>query len=154
MSNPQRQREESMPGPSPHALIWSEAHQHYELSTNGRTGQSFIRGDESAWQTWLAVHTAFAFIGQTGRVSVLKEARSRGTGYWYAYLTRARHTHKHYLGPSTKVTFARLEQVAQALDSRSSSAQREATGREGTKPNAKSSSEEGIELFSPKLSRP
>jgi LuxR family transcriptional regulator, maltose regulon positive regulatory protein len=143
-----------MPGPSPHALIWSEAHQHYELSTKGRTGQSFRWGDEPAWLAWLAEHTAFAFIGQSGRLSVLKEARSRGTGYWYAYLTRARHTHKHYLGPSTKVTFARLEQVAQALDNKSSSAQSVAPGREGTKPNAKSASREGIALPSPKLSRP
>jgi LuxR family transcriptional regulator, maltose regulon positive regulatory protein len=143
-----------MPGPSPHVLIWSEAHQHYELSTNGLTGQYFRWGDEPAWQAWLAEHTAFAFIGQAGRLSVLKEARSRGTGYWYAYRTRARHTHKHYLGPSTKVTFARLEQVAKALESRSSSGQSVATGREGSRTNAKSHPEGEIALFSPKLSRP
>jgi ATP/maltotriose-dependent transcriptional regulator MalT len=155
MQSPTSKRgQDSMPGPSPHALIWSETHQHYELSSNGRTGQSFRWGDEPVWQAWLAEHTAFAFIGQTGRLSVLKEARSRGTGYWYAYLTRARHTHKHYLGPSTKVTFVRLEQVAQALESRSLSGQRVQTVREGSRTNVKSASREGIELFSPKLSRP
>jgi LuxR family maltose regulon positive regulatory protein len=143
-----------MPGPSPHTLIWSEAQQHYELSTNGLTAQCFCQEDEPAWQTWLTEHTAFAFVGQAGRLSVLKEARSRGTGYWYAYRTKARHTRKHYLGPSTKVTFACLEQAAKVLESRSPSGESTATGSEGSRPNAKSHPEEGFALFSPKLSRP
>src|SRR5205085_11612273 len=72
---------------------------------------------------------AFAFVGKCGRISVLKEARSGGTGYWYAYRTQDRRTRKRYLGPSARVTVARLEQEAKALES-SPAARREATGRE------------------------
>ena len=48
-------------------------------------------------------------------MSVIKEARRRGTGYWYAYSTHRRHTRKRYLGPTPKVTLERLEQEAQML---------------------------------------
>src|SRR6266851_4209291 len=104
-----------MPKPSLHALTWSQEHQHYELHMHGQLHQCFPRGDEPAWLTWLAEHTAFAFVGQHGRISVIKEARERGTGYWYAYRRQDRHTSKRYLGPTAQVTFARLEEVAQVL---------------------------------------
>jgi len=58
-----------MPSPSPYALIWSEVQQYYELSTRGQPAQCFRRGDEPAWQSWLDEHTAFAFVGQAGRLS-------------------------------------------------------------------------------------
>src|SRR5437588_12430172 len=111
-----------MPKPSRHALIWSEVHQHYELHIHGHPEQCFSRGDEPAFSRWLDEHTAFAFEGQAGRISVLKEARSRGTGYWYAYRTQNRHTRKRYLGRTAQVTFARLEQEARVLDSSPSAA--------------------------------
>src|SRR5438132_14258671 len=106
-----------MPKPSRHALIWSAAHQHYELHIHGHPEQCFSRGDEPAFSRWLDGHTAFAFEGQAGRISVLKEARRGGTGYWYAYRTQHRHTRKRYLGRTAQVTFARLEQEAKVLDS-------------------------------------
>ncbi len=156
-----------MPSPSPYALIWSEVQQYYELSTRGQPAQCFRRGDEPAWQSWLNEHTAFAFVGQAGRLSVLKEARSRGAGYWYAYRTQDRHTRKHYLGPTVKVTFDRLEEAAKVLRSEppfvplrtshqkeASSASRAETGREESGPNAKPQAEQGGVLLSPKLSRP
>src|SRR6266702_8736728 len=37
-----------MPKPSRHALIWSAAHQHYELHIHGHPEQCFSRGDEPA----------------------------------------------------------------------------------------------------------
>src|SRR6266581_4721447 len=156
-----------MPSPSQHVLIWSEVQQHYELQTHGQPVQCFRRGDEPAWQSWLDEHTAFAFVGQTGRISVLKEARSRGAGYWYAYRTKDRHTRKHYLGPTVKVTFDRLEGAAKLLKSEPSSVplrtppQKEAssasiaeTGREESRPNVQPQAEQEVVLLSPKLSRP
>ena len=157
-----------MPKPSQHALIWSEEHQHYELHSPGQVEQCFRRGDEPAFSRWLAQHTAFTFQGQAGRLSVLKEARSRGTGYWYAYRTQNRQTHKRYLGSSASVKFARLEQVAKGLGSelsplappqtlqetRASSARREETEREEVRPTAKPWAEQGVALLSSKLSRP
>ncbi len=156
-----------MPRPSSHALIWSEVQRHYELKTQGQAAQCFHRGDEPAWQSWLGEHTAFAFVGQAGRLSVLKEARSRGGGYWYAYCTKDRHTLKHYLGPSVKVTFSRLEEVAKILRSESPSAslhtslQREASslsfvemGGERSRQDTKPQAEQEVVLLSPKLSHP
>jgi LuxR family transcriptional regulator, maltose regulon positive regulatory protein len=64
-----------MPKLSQHALIWSEEHQHYELHSSGQAEQCFRRGDESAFSRWLEKHTAFAFVGKSGRLSVLKAAR-------------------------------------------------------------------------------
>jgi len=119
-----------MPKPSPYVLIWLDEREHYELHLHGQLQQRFQRGDDQAFSRWLDEHTAFTFVGKAGRISVLKEARSGGTGYWYAYRTRNRHTHKRYLGPSARVTFAHLEQEAQAL-SGSRSDRQEATGSEG-----------------------
>jgi ATP/maltotriose-dependent transcriptional regulator MalT len=106
-----------MPKPSRHALIWSAAHQHYELHIHGHPEQCFSRGDEPAFSRWLDEHTAFAFLGQAGRISVLKEARRGGRGYWYACRTHHRHTRKRYLGRTSSVSLARLEETAQALSS-------------------------------------
>src|SRR6266487_5908504 len=103
----------------------------YELHLHGQLQQCFQGGDDDVFSRWLEEHTAFAFVGQSGRISALKEARPGGTGYWYAYRTQERRTRKRYLGPSARVTFARLEQEAQALSS-SPSIRREASGQAGT----------------------
>jgi LuxR family maltose regulon positive regulatory protein len=104
-----------MPKPSLHTLTWSEEHQHYKLHTHGRPQQSFRRGDEQPWQYWLTKQRSFSFQGQHGHLSVIKEIRPRGTGYWYAYNTLDRQIRKRYLGPTTRVTLQRLEEEAQAL---------------------------------------
>jgi ATP/maltotriose-dependent transcriptional regulator MalT len=138
-----------MPKPSIHTLVWSEMQQHYELQTHGQTEQRFRPGDEPAFSLWLAGHTAFAFVGQAGRLSVIKEARSRGAGYWYAYRRQERQTHKRYLGPTAQVTFARLEQTAAALDSSPSATP------PSPKPEAPSSGQKDVllstKLFPPRL---
>src|SRR5215469_12973439 len=104
-----------MPTPSQYIVSWNDERRLYELSTGERLEEHFRRGDEPAWQGWLAEHTAFAFVGKAGRVSVLKEARLRGAGYWYAYRTQDRQTRKHYLGSSARITFDRLEAAAKVL---------------------------------------
>src|SRR5215470_10696702 len=107
-----------MPKPSRHVLIWLPEQEHYELQTQGQSVQWFRPGDEAAFSRWLETHTSFAFVGQAGRLSVLKEARPRGSGYWYAYQKQGRQTRKRYLGRSSQVTFARLEQEAHILTNR------------------------------------
>jgi len=104
-----------MPKSSLHVFIWSEKYQRYELQSHGHPNQWFHPGDEPAFTRWLEEHTSFAFVGQAGRLSVIKEGRSGGRGYWYAYHKQARHTHKGYLGLSAQVTFARLEEQARSL---------------------------------------
>src|SRR5215831_15882043 len=106
-----------MPKPSQFTLVWSDAQESYVLHTHEQGEQQFRPGDEPAFSYWLEEHTAFAFVGKSGRLSVIKEARGSGTGYWYAYRKQARQVHKRYLGRSARVTFARLEQVAKVLGS-------------------------------------
>jgi LuxR family maltose regulon positive regulatory protein len=101
-----------MPKLSLHVLAWSPEQQRYELTTRGHLRQSFHPEDTQQWQGWLSEHTSFAFHGQQGQMSIVKEVRQRGAGYWYAYSTRRRHTSKRYLGPTPRVTLQRLEQEA------------------------------------------
>ncbi len=136
-----------MPKQSLHELIWSEAHQHYELHIHGHPQQCFRPGDEPAFSRWLEEQSSFAFVGQAGRISVIKEARPRGTGYWYAYRKQDRQTRKRYLGSTAQVTLARLEQVAKVLTSSSSPAYL------STEP-AGQSSEQREALLASKLSPP
>jgi LuxR family transcriptional regulator, maltose regulon positive regulatory protein len=104
-----------MPRTPLHTLIWSQDQAWYELFSFSKESWSLRPGDEAAWQTWLEAHDSFAFQGRLGRLNVYKEARPRGGQYWYAYHTRASRTHKRYLGRTARVTFARLEEVAEGL---------------------------------------
>jgi hypothetical protein len=104
-----------MPRTPLHTLIWSPDQAWYELFSFGQVLRHFVPGDEEAWQAWLEAHDSFTFQGRLGRLNVYKEARPRGGQYWYAYHTTSKRTHKRYLGSTAKVTFVRLEEVAEAL---------------------------------------
>ena len=141
-------RKRPMPKPSAHALIWSEEHQSYDLHINGQLHHSFRPHDESAWLAWVHEHTTVAFQGQAGHLSLIKEARPRGSSYWYAYRRQAGRTQKRYLGPTARLTLAHLEQIATEL-TRSSSPSAQAPV-----PEAPLSSEQRSSLLSAKLSAP
>jgi LuxR family maltose regulon positive regulatory protein len=104
-----------MPRAPLHALIWSSEQGLYELYTQGQLEQRFRLADEATWLAWLRKATSFAFHGAAGSLNVYQEARPRGGPYWYAYHTTRSRTRKRYLGSSTQMTFARLEETAQAL---------------------------------------
>jgi LuxR family transcriptional regulator, maltose regulon positive regulatory protein len=105
-----------MPRTPLHTLIWFQDHAWYELFSFGQVLRFFVPGDdEAAWHAWLEAHDSFTFQGRLGRLNVYKEARPRGGQYWYAYHTTSKRTHKRYLGHTAKVTFARLEEVAEVL---------------------------------------
>ena len=104
-----------MPKRSTHLLQWSEKSQIYELSIDGHPEQRFGSEDALSWLSFLETHTAFAFQGREGRLSVIQETRPRGTSYWYAYRSHGRRTVKRYLGLTETVTLARLEEVAGML---------------------------------------
>jgi LuxR family maltose regulon positive regulatory protein len=106
-----------MPKPSLHALIWCEDSQQYELRNHGKPEQWFTLGDEPAFACWLAEHSSFSFVGRAGRLSVRKEGRGSGRGYWYAYRKQNQRIRKGYLRTSAQVTFARLEEQAKSLTS-------------------------------------
>src|SRR5262245_41536851 len=104
-----------MPKRATHLLHWSADQQTYKLSTNGRLVHSFRAEDETAWLHWLDTHTSFAFQGRQGRLSVIKETRPRGAGYWYAYRSLGRRSNKRYLGQTANLTISRMEEVAGKL---------------------------------------
>src|SRR5215212_3880814 len=104
-----------MPKAATYALIWSAERACYELYEQGHSAALLIVGTASDWLAWLETHSGFAFAGRAGRVSLLKEARKGGAGYWYAYRRHGRRTHKRYLGRSAELTPERLEAAAAAL---------------------------------------
>lgn len=107
-----------MPKAATYTLIWSPELNRYELYDQEQPSQPLLHGEGAAWSAWLAAHRAFAFHGQTGQLSLLKEARQRGRdGYWYAYRRQGGRMVKKYVGLSAELTMARLEVTAQALTS-------------------------------------
>ncbi len=104
-----------MPKPPTHALVWIPESASYELWTQGRREFFFQASDEAPWLAWLETHLAFSFRGQRGSLNVHKEKRQRGGGYWYGYRGLKKRTVKRYLGPTARVTLARLEEVANEL---------------------------------------
>lgn len=105
-----------MPKPPEHALMWIPESTSYELWTQGRRELLFQPGEEAAWLAWLETHRAFSFRGQSGSLNALKENRQRGRGYWYGYRSLENRTLKRYLGPTARVTLARLEEMAGSFE--------------------------------------
>src|SRR5260370_11461391 len=104
-----------MPKSATSLLIWSEdrgtdevRHQDgrspYPLHAEGH--RDFIRFVDGA---------SFAFQGKHGRLTLRKESRRHGAGYWYAYRSHGHRTLKKYAGRTADLTIARLEDIAEAL---------------------------------------
>jgi len=108
-----------MPKRTIHTLTWSSENDAYELATQAQPSQHFSVEDEHTWLAWLTTHTSFLFHGRVGRLRAYKEARPRGEDYWYAYSFTDRHLRKRYLGRSSALSFARLEEVAGMLQEQS-----------------------------------
>ncbi|QBD77667.1 hypothetical protein EPA93_17380 [Ktedonosporobacter rubrisoli] len=102
-----------MPKETVYSIVWSAKEDLYELHIPG-DHQVWTREDER-WFSWLKQCPSFAFQGRSGHITLLKERRRYGEGYWYAYRTSHRRTTKKYAGRSEHLTFARLEMLASAL---------------------------------------
>jgi LuxR family maltose regulon positive regulatory protein len=102
-----------MPKGTAYTIVWSAEENLYELHTP-KDHQAWTREDEH-WFSWLKQCPSFAFQGRSGHITLLKERRRYGEGYWYAYRTSHRHTAKKYAGRSEHLTFARLEALASTL---------------------------------------
>ncbi|MEO7021448.1 MAG: hypothetical protein ABI234_14935 [Ktedonobacteraceae bacterium] len=112
-----------MPKTSMYTLIWLPEQGWYELYAQGQVQPVRVEGE--TWRVWLAIHTLFAFRGQQGHLTLLKESRARGSeeGYWYAYRSQNGHTRKKYAGRSSELTPIRLEEIARVLAAGKSVAQ-------------------------------
>jgi ATP/maltotriose-dependent transcriptional regulator MalT len=104
-----------MPKAAMHTLVWSSERGMYDLYEQANRDHPLLPGGDELWFEWLANHTSFSFQGRYGQLNLLKEARPRGEGYWYAYRRQGKHVVKKYVGRSTDLTIARLEKIAQAL---------------------------------------
>lgn len=103
-----------MPESSSALLRWIEERHVYEFIIDGNVHQH-ITAEDGHTQVDVERLTSFAFHGREGHLSVMKEPRPRGTGYWYAYRSSHRRTVKRYLGLPNTLTIARLEDVAHTL---------------------------------------
>jgi len=111
-----------MPKAAQYALVWSPAQQTYYLQ-NANTNIMALPGDAASWFTWLSDQRAFAFHGQQGQISLLKESRQSSggrknseAGYWYAYRRQGKRVQKRYVGRDADLTVANLEMIAATLN--------------------------------------
>ncbi|HEU0003550.1 MAG TPA: hypothetical protein VFQ36_21765, partial [Ktedonobacteraceae bacterium] len=105
-----------MPRVAEHALVWSPESNIYTLSARGSANHDSIQEEDALWLAWLAARSSFSFQGKHGHMTLRKEARPRGEGYWYAYRNQGRKTAKLYVGRDIDLTIARLEATAQTLN--------------------------------------
>jgi len=100
------------------SVTWHASAAGYQISKQtGRGAVATPVNDESAaWNAWLEHVSSFAFQSRDGcHLTVLKEQRGHGRAYWTAYRSVGGKLKRKYLGASTRVTLARLEQAAAAL---------------------------------------
>src|SRR5260370_8513039 len=103
-----------MPKAAPYRLRWDLVQGTYIVHEAWSEGPLPVAPDSHAWFDWLASIPSFTFSGQHGHLTVRQETRSGGT-YWYAYRRVGAKMAKRYLGRTTQLTPARLEQVAAQL---------------------------------------
>ena len=103
-----------MPKSATCVLLWSSEQDAYELRRRGDAFPLHIQDGDQFIQS--LDDDSFAFRGQHGRLTLRKEARQHGEGYWYAYRNQDRKMLKRYAGRTCDLTIARLEEIAKALN--------------------------------------
>jgi len=107
--------EPGVPKATAYCLTWSYRHEIYELVSSHHAQVLPLSPGSDAWFAWLTTISSFTFRGQHGRLTVRQEQRQHGGAYWYAYHRVGEKMTKRYLGKTSEVTLARLEQVAEEL---------------------------------------
>src|SRR6266566_6065371 len=106
--------DQPMPKVATFALTWSSSQQAYALTEGEGLVSLRIVLDSPAWFAWLAQVPSFAFVGKSGSYTARKETR-HGDLYWYAYLRTGEKLTKKYLGKTSDLTIARLEEVTELM---------------------------------------
>src|SRR6266567_3844410 len=104
-----------MPKAAAATLLWSPERERYEWQRRGENSSSPVSPEDDLGFLRLVDGSSFAFQGKHGRLTLRKESRLYGEGYWYAYRSQGRRTRKKYLGRTPDLTIARLEDIAEAL---------------------------------------
>jgi LuxR family maltose regulon positive regulatory protein len=128
-----------MPQQAAYTLTWCEDDRAYQVSRGQENSTLDLVPESPAWEAWLQTISSFAFHGQLGSYTARKEHQERGAGYWYAYARLKGKVTKRYLGSSTDLTLARLEQVAQALTTAQQSRRLHEEAELGSEPATSSS---------------
>ena len=106
-----------MPKAAPYRVIWDPERGSYELhDTSSQQALPVVPGSHE-WYDWLRSVSSFTFGGQHAQVTVRQESRSGGSAYWYAYRRTGVKTTKKYLGRTSDLSLAHLEEVALQLAS-------------------------------------
>ena len=104
-----------MPKAAAYRLTWLPEREIYELRESQHNQVLPVTPGSHAWFAWLATIPSFTFKGQAGQLTVRQEVRPRGGAYWYACRRIGRKMAKRYLGLTSGLTPARLEEVAAQL---------------------------------------
>ncbi|GHO72688.1 helix-turn-helix transcriptional regulator [Ktedonobacter sp. SOSP1-85] len=104
-----------MPKAAPYHLTWHVEHENYEVYDQRERPILTITPGEPGWFTWLDTIASFAFRGRQGQLTVRKESRQWGHGYWYAYNRVGPKLMKRYLGRTADLTLIHLEEMAAQL---------------------------------------
>jgi LuxR family maltose regulon positive regulatory protein len=96
-------------------VIWSRDAGRYEWYHQNESDSHPLDLEDEAAFIRLIDSSSFSFQGKHGHLTLRKESRLHGQGYWYAYHTRNHRTLKHYVGRSASLSLARLEEIAQVL---------------------------------------
>ncbi|MBO0790969.1 MAG: transcriptional regulator, partial [Ktedonobacteraceae bacterium] len=98
-------------------LTWHVERENYELYDQRERPIPAVIPGGPGWFTWLDTIASFAFRGRQGQLTVRKESRQWGNGYWYAYNRVGPRLTKRYLGRTADLTLTRLEEMAARLSS-------------------------------------
>ena len=102
---------------APYRVTWDPERRSYELhDTSSLQALPVVPGSRE-WFDWLRSVSSFTFAGQHAQVTVRQESRPGGSAYWYAYRRSGVKATKKYLGRSSDLSLAHLEEVALQLAS-------------------------------------
>jgi predicted ATPase len=106
-----------MPKAAPYRVTWDPERGSYELQHTANQQPLPVVPGSHEWYDWLRSVSSFTFGGQHAQLTVRQESRSGGSAYWYAYRRTGVKTTKKYLGRTSDLSLAHLEEVALQLAS-------------------------------------
>ena len=106
-----------MPKAAPYRVIWDPERGSYELHDASSQHALPVIPGSHAWYDWLRSVSSFTFFGQHVQLTVRQEFRPSGSAYWYAYRRIGEKMAKKYLGRTSDLSLAHLEEVALQLAS-------------------------------------
>jgi hypothetical protein len=100
-----------MPRFTEYRIVYASARDTYEMYHGAL---SFDLGGDSGLHYWMEHISAFSFCSPTGHnLTVRKEQKKRGDGYWYIYKRIGGKVRKQYVGDRCKLDLRTLARLAQ-----------------------------------------